>query len=319
MINLFISYSHKDEEMRVELEKHLSLLKRNKIIDTWHGRRILPGEDFSNSINTHLKAASVILLLISADFLHSDYCYEIEMQEAMRMHEQGRAVVIPVILRPCAWQDGKFGKLLVLPQDGKAVSTYLNPDLAYLDITNGIKANIKHLHTSLKGNAKQPADKAETEIPGNIANLPRSTNLTIKKIFSDHQKDKFLRESFELMAKYFEGSLKELEKHNPEISFVFNRIDSQSFAATIYRNGKKECEGMIFTGSTFLSKGISYSNRVNLAKDSLNESMQVTDNGFMLLLKPLGMSPFRTINNSEITAEGAAEFYWQMLIERLQR
>lgn len=299
MINLFISYSHKDVEMRVELEKHLSILKRNGVIDAWHDRRILPGEDFSNSIKTHLKAANIILLLISADFLHSDYCYEIEMQEAMLMHEQRQAVVIPIILRPCAWQDGKFGKLLALREDANAVSTYSNPDLAYLDIANGIKARIKSMQISAKDVAKQPAEKPETVIPANILNLPRSTNLTIKKKFTDHEKDKFVRESFAFMEKYFEGSLKELEKHNPQISFVFNRMDSQSFAATIYRNGKKECECMIFTGSTFLSKGISYSNRVSLAKDSYNESLQVTDNGYMLLLKPLGMTPFRTINNSK--------------------
>jgi hypothetical protein len=102
---LFFSYSHADEALRDRLEKHLAALQRQGLIDTWHDRRIQAGQDFGNEIDDHLNAADVVLLLVSADFLASDYCYDREMLRAMERHTSGDAVVIPVILRPCDWHD----------------------------------------------------------------------------------------------------------------------------------------------------------------------------------------------------------------------
>ncbi|MDP4215029.1 MAG: toll/interleukin-1 receptor domain-containing protein [Bacteroidota bacterium] len=316
MIKIFSSYSHKDEVFRDELGKHLAILKRKKLIDDWYDRRIEAGSDLPSSINTNLKGSDIILLLVSADFLHSDYCYDIEMQEAMKMHERGEAAVIPVILRPCAWLDAPFGKLLALPKDGKPVSSFSNMDEAFFEIVNGIKSRIDSLMVVSEATevVKSMQSIANQAIP-----KPRSSNVTITQNFTDLEKDKFLRESFEFIANYFEGSLEELEKKNRGISYFFDRVDSQTFSAAIYRDGKKECECMIFMGSQLLSKGINYSNQISLLKNSLNESMQVVSNGYMLLLKPLGMSSFRVIGDGEITPAGAAEFYWQMLITRLQK
>ena len=73
MANIFFSYSHTDESLRDELEKHLSILKRQGLIETWHDRRIDSGGDFSQEISSHLEDAEIILLLVSSDFLASDY------------------------------------------------------------------------------------------------------------------------------------------------------------------------------------------------------------------------------------------------------
>src|SRR5688572_2831891 len=94
-IKVFYSYSHKDEQFRQELEAHLSALKRINIISEWHDRKITAGEEWSNAIDQNLETAQIILLLISADFLNSDYCYEIEMKRAMEKHETKEAIVIP--------------------------------------------------------------------------------------------------------------------------------------------------------------------------------------------------------------------------------
>jgi hypothetical protein len=145
MTSLFFSYSHRDENLRNELEKHLTILKRNQVIDTWHDRRIHPGQVIDNQISIHLKSANVILLLVSSDFLASDYCYDIEMKEAMEMHETGLAIVIPVILRPCDWHGTPFGKLLAIPTDGKAVTQYSNVDEAFLNITQAVKKSINSI------------------------------------------------------------------------------------------------------------------------------------------------------------------------------
>src|SRR5690606_37841200 len=103
MALLVFSYSHADEELRNALEKHLIPLKRMGKIDTWHDRCIVPGEEFEGKIDTNFARADIILLLISSDFIASNYCYEIEMANALERHGRGEAIVIPVILRPCAW------------------------------------------------------------------------------------------------------------------------------------------------------------------------------------------------------------------------
>ena len=101
MAELFFSYSHRDEVVRDELETHLVMLKRQDVIETWHDRRIVAGDEFDGQISEHLENADIILLLVSPYFLASNYCYDVEMKRAMERHEQGTARVIPVITDPC--------------------------------------------------------------------------------------------------------------------------------------------------------------------------------------------------------------------------
>ena len=98
-LEVFYSYSHKDEALRDELEKHLALLKRQGLITNWHDRRIGAGDEWRDQIDAHARSAQIILLLISADFLASDYCYDVEMKLALERHAAHEAVVIPIILR----------------------------------------------------------------------------------------------------------------------------------------------------------------------------------------------------------------------------
>jgi hypothetical protein len=139
-IEVFYSYSHKDEDLRDELEKHLSILKHQGVIQSWHDRRIGAGREWEGEIDKHLNTAHVILLLISADFLASDYCYEVEMKQAMERHEAGEVCVIPVILRPVDWRGAPFGKLQALPKDAKPVTSWPDLDEAFLNVAQGIRA-----------------------------------------------------------------------------------------------------------------------------------------------------------------------------------
>jgi hypothetical protein len=106
---LLFSYSHVDEKLRDQLETYLSALRRQGAIASWHDRRITDGEDLREAISSHIDSADIILLLVSPDFIASDYCYEREMKCALERHQCGDARVIPVILRPCDWQDLLFG------------------------------------------------------------------------------------------------------------------------------------------------------------------------------------------------------------------
>jgi TIR domain len=145
VIKVFFSYSHRDAELRDELAKHLRLLERQGVIASWHDRQIPPGTEWAGVIDTHLQTAAIILLLVSADFLASDYCYDIEMQRAMERHEAGEARVIPIILRPMDWYSAPFGKLQALPRGGRPVTSWPNQDEAFLDIARGIRSIAEEL------------------------------------------------------------------------------------------------------------------------------------------------------------------------------
>ena len=157
VIELFFSYSHKDQDMRDEMEKYLSVLKRSNRIATWHDRKIGAGSEWGKEIDENLERADIILLLVSADFLASDYCWGVEMKRALQRHESGQALVVPVILRPCDWEDAPFAKFQALPRDARPVSSW--PDLAeaFTNITRGIRAATQELAQKLPA---RPADGA---------------------------------------------------------------------------------------------------------------------------------------------------------------
>src|SRR5437660_81371 len=120
-IEIFFCYAREDEGLRQGLEKQLRALQRQEIIDLWHDRDISAGTEWEREIDKHLNTARIILLLISPDFMGSDYCYGKEMKLAMERHERREARVIPIILRPIYWQGAPFGKLQALPTDAEPV------------------------------------------------------------------------------------------------------------------------------------------------------------------------------------------------------
>jgi hypothetical protein len=144
-VRLFYSYSHRDERLRDKLERHLATLKRNGVIESWHDRKIGAGNEWKGGIDANLEAADIILLLVSSDFIDSDYCYDIEMKRSMERHDQGSAKVIPIILRSCIWSTAPFGKLQALPTDAKAVTSWSNRDEAFTDIAKGLSVQIRQM------------------------------------------------------------------------------------------------------------------------------------------------------------------------------
>jgi hypothetical protein len=163
-ITAFLSYSHRDEKYRVALETHLALLKRYGVLGIWHDRKISPGDNLDEAIDSNLRAADLILLLVSPDFMASDYCYSTELRLAMELHAAGQSKVIPIILRPVDWHDAPFSKLMALPADGKPVSTWRNRDEAYLDVTNGIRKLLDEPSQSLRADRKPGGYPVDFEV-----------------------------------------------------------------------------------------------------------------------------------------------------------
>jgi hypothetical protein len=144
-IEIFCSYAQADKPLLQRLEAHLSMLKHQGLISIWHDRLIMPGTDWTQTIDTHLNSAWVILLLISSDFLASDYRYGVEMKSAMARHKTGRARVIPILLRPVDWKEAPFTHLQMLPTDARAITTWSNQDEAFADVAAGIRQTIQDL------------------------------------------------------------------------------------------------------------------------------------------------------------------------------
>jgi hypothetical protein len=140
MIEIFFSYAHADEKLMDEVRRQLIVYERQGQILKWHDRKIPPGVEWKNEIDGRLRRARIILLFITPHFIESRYCYEVEGLEALRRHDSGEATVVPVILRPCAWQDSPFGRLQALPRDGNPVSLWDNLDIASLDVARGVMA-----------------------------------------------------------------------------------------------------------------------------------------------------------------------------------
>lgn len=319
MASIFFSYSHKDEDLRDELEKHLSMLKREGLIAAWHDRKIPAGDEVDSTIDEKMETADVVLVLVSSDFLASRYCYDVELHRAIQRHEQRTARVIPVILRPCDWQNAPFGKLLAAPRDGKPVTKWPDRDEAFLDVVQQIRAALPA--KAAPDPQRQPSSPIRPGTPSRSG--PRSSNLRLRRAFTDADKDHHLDEAFDYIALFFENSLEELEDRNVGVTGRFKRIDAQSFSAVIYRNGEAVSRCVVRHGaSRGFGGGITYSADDRGHGNSFNEQLTVDADEQSLFLKSMGMRMWaggRQNQTEHLTFEGAAEYYWEMLIEPLQR
>lgn len=244
MTTVFFSYCHADEALRDQLERQLKILQRQGLIETWHDRRIEAGQEFAGEIDAHIEADEIILLLVSPDFLNSDYCYEVEMTRALERHEAGEAIVIPVILRDCLWKGAPFGKILGVPTDGRPVTQWPDIDHAFRLVAEAVQAAAKRVGAV----TAKPAQSAVAATGFKPEPAIRSSNLRIAKTFNDRDRDVFQTDAFEFMAKYFENSLSELSARNPEIDGSFRRLDANRFSAVAYHKGQSASRCTVFMG-----------------------------------------------------------------------
>jgi hypothetical protein len=145
-VKLFFCYAHEDEGLLKKIRTHLTPMQRQGLIEIWHDRDINAGTEWELEINKQLNTAQIILLLVSPDFMASDYCYGTEMKRALEWHNRKEALIIPVILRPVYWQ-GILGNIQALPMDGKPVmgSDWHNQDEAFFYVAEGIRKVVEEI------------------------------------------------------------------------------------------------------------------------------------------------------------------------------
>ncbi|MFP4381880.1 MAG: toll/interleukin-1 receptor domain-containing protein [Candidatus Sumerlaeia bacterium] len=325
MINVFFSYSHKDEDLRNRLETHLAALRRDGHINLWHDREIKAGDNFKNEIDSNLASSDLILLLISADFISSDYCYNIEFEKALKMHERKEARIVPVILHHCDWQATQLADFLATPTDGKPITSYTNIDEAFTIVAKEIRSVVESIieDKDLANEIGIQPDNFRKNAPYHNANHEtkpqRSSNLRVKRKFSDYEKQTFLQEGYDYIKRYFSNSLSELEKRNQCVTTHFNEDGGNTFEAKIFVNGEMKSYCSISIAPSHWSNNmIRYSSNPNNGPNTMNDSLNLGDDGYIQFFS--GNTGFisHQSNSNQLSNEGAAEYFWESFIRYLQ-
>jgi hypothetical protein len=255
-----------------------------------------------------LEAADVVLLLVSADFIGSDYCFGREMTRALERNADGSCVVIPVILRACDWKAMRLGGLLATPKDGRPVVQWPDRDEAFLDVVQSVRKALEK--TRRTATAPSPAPASASAADPLATSGPRSSNLRIAKKFSDRDRDQFVIEAYDYVAKLFENSLAELHTRHPELEGDFRRIDAERFTAVVYRAGKTETKCTVFLSRMLGSASIGFSYEDSGATSSYNERLTPSNDDQSLFFTTMTTSSA----HAHLSMAGGAEHLWAMFI-----
>ena len=175
-VSLFYSYAHEDEALRDELRGHLKILERRGLLSSWHDREIKPGEDWHAKIDEELQMADLVLLLVSKDFIESDYIFGNELTVAMQRHLAGFATVVPIIVRAIDIdaEDREalpFLSLQGLPTDLRPVTSWPNRDEAWTNVAKGLRATVKSIHEKKAASAPR-SPRRGAPLPPAVAFVP---------------------------------------------------------------------------------------------------------------------------------------------------
>jgi hypothetical protein len=238
------------------------------------------GDPIDDTISAHLESADLILMLISADFIASDYCYAKEMTRALERHEARAACAMSIICCPCDFHGLPFARFVLLPTDAKSVSPWADRDAAWVDVVKGIRraldAGVAIPQAPVSVNDSRDSRRPEAI---NRSPLPRRT--------TDLQMDKFATNSMRDIGMYFKKELDMLEMRNPAWKGEFHEIDANRFTGQVYLDEKEVASCTIFRGGMG-PRTIHYSQGVVSSANSWNEALTVEADEGGPYLKPMG-------------------------------
>jgi hypothetical protein len=312
---LFISYSHHDADLLGELRVHLRPYERSGVVEPWFDGFLIPGDDFDKEVRKALAASDFIGLLVTPRFLASDYCVDVEMEDAIRRHLEGKARVVPIIAKPCAWKTTSLSKVLATPTDGLPITKWSDADEAWeivgRDLAKAAGADSAKPRAAPAMSAAR-ADVVRERTPPPLQagfSLPRSSKPT------DQDIDDFRHEAFDRIAQLFELSLSRV---GDGVTGRFRRLDANRFTVTLYRNGTKTTSCTIFTGGDFFgSRGIAYNGKDDGATNTMSEELvvEVGEQGLGLVTH-MGRA-FGRGEDKPMTPDNGAAHLWKLLTERL--
>jgi hypothetical protein len=302
-VKAFISYSHKDGHALERLHTHLAVLRRDGQIKAWFDRNILAGDELDREIEEQLESCELFLLLVSPDFLASDYCYEREMARALERHDAGEARVVPIIVQPCDWLASPLKKLKALPRDGRPVSEWTNQNNAFVDIVAELRRIL----------VQDEAAQAPAAQPGRPpAGAPR---YRVKRDFDEIDRGDFRVNAFETIRRYFESATTEINQIEG-LRARYVSLGPQSFGCTLVNRARDRGTAHITVRSrsgNFAFGDIYYSFAENAPPNTANGSFSIEEDDYELFLKA---GPFGPGGDEErVTPEQAAERLWTEFLE----
>lgn len=305
----FISYSHKDAAALERLHVHLAMLKRDGLIETWFDREILAGEEIDAEIENQLESCELFLLLISPDFLASDYCYDKEMTRAFERHDAGEAQIVPLIIEPCEWTSSRLRKLKAIPRDGKAVSEWTNENNAYLDIVTELR---RLLETT--GIAVERSD--ENAVTTQQHAVQARHRYRVQRGFDEIDRSDFRDKAFAIIRDYFEKAIIEIDDIEG-LRGRFVDVSPAAFGCTIVNKSRDHGTAHITVHRRSRSVGfgdISYSFSENAPANTSNGSFNIEADEYELYLS--GITFGFSGEDKRITPEEAAEQLWMDFLEQ---
>lgn len=307
----FISYSHADEKALERLHKHLAMLRRDGTLDAWTDHAILAGGNLNQEIIKSLNASSVFIALVSPDYLASNYCYEKEFQHALKLADEGKMRIVPIILEPCDWLSSPFKDFMALPKDGQPISGWTNQNNAYLDVVTRLRQVLTSpvVTEAVAGGAS-----------GGVA-LP-SRRPRIKQDFDSIQKSEFADAAYQTIKEYFRASCVELNQVGDTLRAKFEEMDPTAFTCTVVNRGKRSGgEADITVRNTKGRRGgfgdINYVyQRYYTDNNTSNGSIRVDNDDYSMFLT---MDAFSYSHGGErdkkLTPERTAELLWNNFVQ----
>lgn len=317
MAKVFLSYAHADEAYKNELVNHLAPLKRRGVISEWHDRRLLPGAPLDATIAAELEAADLILMLISADFVASDYCWDKEMARALKRHEAGEARAISILCRPCRFKDLPFARFVMTPTDAKAISIWTDRDAAWVDVVAAIERAIETGPVGRKAPV-EPTAEVDFDVTEAVATELRvERHAILPRVVTDLDLDRFFEQCRRDIPGFFRKELDMLEMRDPAWKGVFETIDATQFAARVYLNGQEIAACHVFSNSPHMRRTIFYSQRFQPGQNGWNESLTVNSDDGGPFLEPMGMTiGFRQQFSKRMEPFDAARYLFDMLMNQ---
>jgi len=147
-VSLFICYARANERVVKRLVPSLKVLARRGYISPWRDTDLIPGDDWDETIQERLSESQIILFMVTRDFLASRYITEHERPVAMRLMNEKKAVVVPVLLSTCSWHDEDFAKLEKLPRKDELVSSINPREEAWALVEEGLKRVVEKVRSS---------------------------------------------------------------------------------------------------------------------------------------------------------------------------
>lgn len=308
-MKVFVSYSHKDEAALGRLHTHLAVLRREGRIDEWFDREILAGREIDAEVAERLEFSGLFLLLVSPDFLASDYCVEREMERALDRHLSGDARVVPIILEPCDWTSTPLRKLKALPHDGKPVSDWTNENNAYLNV-------VKELRRVLEAEGV-PQITGQQEARGQLGTtrLP-SHRYRVKRDFDGIDRSDFREAAFGVIRDYFQPAIAEIDVI-ADLRGRFVSLSATSFSCTIVNRARAHGTAHITVHGRSENMGfgdISYSFAENARPNTANGMLTIEADEYELYLRSI--LGFGLGCQERLTPETAAEQLWKDFLQQ---